>query len=145
MTFAERKIAAKLPKEEDGATKRHVWLLHRSFTGNWQNAELSFQGCLSTPTANWSKMRKTGICYSHSLCPSGWWERTEYEWKRVKREALQKMKTRLKRQLVQYNQRWHKYWMNANKECRLDVKRNGSPDTPESPGFHSTLSAQGYP
>lgn len=33
------------------------------------------------------------------------------------------MKTSLERQLVQYNQLWHKYWMNANKECRVDVKK----------------------
>lgn len=36
------------------------------------------------------------------------------------------MKTSLERQLVQYNQLWHKYWMNANKECRVDVKRSGA-------------------
>lgn len=38
--------------------------------------------------------------------------------------GLQKMKTWVERQLVQYNQLWHKYWMNANKECRMDVKRS---------------------
>lgn len=36
------------------------------------------------------------------------------------------MKTSLERQLVQYNQLWHKYWMNGNKECRVDVKRSGA-------------------
>lgn len=35
------------------------------------------------------------------------------------------MKTSVESQLVQYNQLWHKYWMNANKECRIDGKRSG--------------------
>lgn len=37
------------------------------------------------------------------------------------------MKTSLERQLVQYNQLWHKYWMNANKKCMVEgVKMSGA-------------------
>lgn len=46
-------------------------------------------------------------------------------WMGEKKKTLQKMKTSVESQLVQYNQLWHKYWMNANKECRIDVKRSG--------------------
>lgn len=77
------------------------------------------------PVANWCEMRKRGVCYSQSLCPSKWWKRTEYEWG-TRKKTLLKMKTSLERQPVQYNQLWHKYWMNANKKCRVDVKRSGA-------------------
>lgn len=59
---------------------------------------------------------------------------------RGREKILQKMKTSLEREPVQYNQLWHKYWMNANKECRVDVKKEWATETPESPAFHTTHS-----
>lgn len=96
MTFNEKENLSKVTRSKGMTKMRFFWLLHCSFTGKWQNAELSFQGCLSTPTANWSNMRKRGICYSHSLCPSRWWERAEYEWNRVKGKDFRRWKQDLK-------------------------------------------------
>lgn len=55
------------------------------------------------------------------------------------------MKTSLERQLVQYNQLRHKYWMNGNNECRVDAKRNGEGrDMRVTCSPHTPLLALGY-
>lgn len=55
-----------------------------------------------------------------------------------RKKRLQKMKKSSERQLMQYKQLWHKYWMNANKVFGMDVKRRAQ--TQQSPLLFIQLS-----
>lgn len=130
VALIERNMGAKLATQKEWQPSIFAaYSRPTSWTMKLRSGSLTFRAAsppLQQSAVRWRK-GEFAICRAFALRGGG---REQNMNGGGEKKTLQKMKTSVERQLVQYNQLWHKYWMNADRECRVDVKRSGPHSQP---------------